>query len=258
MQEDLERREGSAKRAKTDSEDAEEAFRRQLEKLQEEGVKLRQKREEALKTAAKEAESENVEMVDVESRFSELDRTVRLRWKRRGNEDVTAERLRRLFSRFGKVQDCIVPPDAVPKPGEKEKKLKTALLVFESIVSAHAAVHDALSKGNEDFRVFKDIAWAGGKEPDISHENTPDPQEKPASPAPTSRKPWAPPAATTASKGKPPSFASFSANRASSPAVAQNTDYESITLMRMRAAEKAKMEAEIRRQDEEQVGDGDV
>lgn len=263
MQEDLERREGNAKRAKTDGEDAEEAYRRQLAKLQEEGARLRRKREEALRTAAQEAESSGEEQQvpgggGASSRFTELDRTVRIRWKRRGNEGLGAERVCALFGRFGAVQDCIVPADAAPKPGEKEKKLKTALVVFESIVGAHAAVHDALAGG--EFGVFKDVAWAGGKEPDISHEGTPDPAPKPQSstsaPSPAyaaSRKPWAPPAPSA--KGKTPSFASFSKKAAAEPAGVQSTDYESITLMRMRAAEKARIEADIRRQEEQAEGD---
>lgn len=239
MQEDLERREGHAKRARTDADDAEDAFRRQMLKLQTEGATLRRKREEALRTAAKEAEAAGISGDDDgdaaaavrvapggvigKSRFSELDRTLRVRWKRRNNDAITATHLCTLFSRFGPVQDCVVPSDS-PKPGSKEKKLKTALLVFESIVAAHTAVHTALdSSSGGDFTAFKDITWAGGEEPDISH-NGP-----------------APKATTTT-----PSFGSFSSAKKT-----EDADYESITLMRMRAAEKARIEAEIRKQDEQ-------
>lgn len=249
MQEDLERREGQAKRTRTDADDAEDAFRRQMSKLQAEGATLRHKREEALRTAAKEAEAaeSNDDEEDAavaaataaamaavgrgtvgKSRFSELDRTLRVRWKRRNNDAITAAHLRTLFSRFGPVQDCVVPSD-LPKPGSKEKKLKTALLVFESIVAAHAAVHTALDSGSKDFSAFKDIVWAGGEEPDISHDG----------PAPKT---------TTTT---PPSFGSFSSAKKT-----EDADYESITLMRMRAAEKARIEAEIRKQDEQDEEEG--
>ncbi|KAL0639638.1 hypothetical protein Q9L58_001203 [Maublancomyces gigas] len=245
MQEDLERREGQAKRTRTDADDAEDAFRRQMSKLQAEGATLRHKREEALRTAAKEAEAaesngdgggeeDAVAAATApaaaavrggavgKSRFSELDRTLRVRWKRRNNDAITAAHLRTLFSRFGPVQDCVVPSDS-PKPGSKEKKLKTALLVFESIVAAHAAVHAAQGSDNKDFNAFKDIVWAGGEEPDISHDG----------PAPKT---------TTTT----PSFGSFSSAKKT-----EDADYESITLMRMRAAEKARIEVEIRKQDEQ-------
>lgn len=250
MQEDLERREGQAKRTRTDADDAEDAFRRQMSKLQAEGATLRHKREEALRTAAKEAEAaeSNDDEEDAavaaataaaamaavgrgavgKSRFSELDRTLRVRWKRRNNDAITAAHLRTLFSRFGPVQDCVVPSD-LPKPGSKEKKLKTALLVFESIVAAHAAVHTALDSGSKDFSAFKDIVWAGGEEPDISHDGP------------------APKTTTTTT----PSFGSFSSAKKT-----EDADYESITLMRMRAAEKARIEAEIRKQDEQEEEEG--
>lgn len=240
MQEDLERREGHAKRARTNADDAEDAFRRQMSKLQTEGAMLRHKREEALRTAAKEAEvvenSSDEETVKVsgKSRFSELDRTLRVRWKRRNNDAITAAHLRTLFSRFGQVQDCVVPSDS-PKPGSKEKKLKTALLVFESIVAAHAAVHTALSSSDEDFTPFKDIAWAGGKEPDTLHNG--------ASPNITTTPP---------PQAKAPSFGSFSSAKKT-----EDADYESITLMRMRMAEKARIEASIRKQEEEGEGGGE-
>lgn len=278
MQEDLESREKNAKRTKTDVDDAEEAFRRQMVKLQEEGARLRRKREEALRAAAKDAEDEGEDGEETPvatgaSRFSELDRTLRVRWKRHGNEGLTAEELGTLFSRFGRVQDVVVPPPSVPKAGEKEKKLKTALVVFENIVSAHAAVHDALGRGGDAFRVFKDIAWASGKEPDISHGDVSKPESssssKPQSSSSSKSKPppplssssssskpttgWTPPPPTQP-KGKAPSF-SFSTSK--TLPVAQSTDYESITLMRMRAAEKARIEAEIRKQDEEE-GDRSV
>lgn len=240
MQEDLERREGHAKRARTDAEDAEDAFRRQMSKLQTEGATLRHKREEALRTAAKEAEAAENNSSDeepvgaaTESRFSELDRTLRIRWKRRNNDAITAAHLRTLFSRFGQVQDCVVPSDS-QKPGLKEKKLKTALLVFESIVAAHTAVHTALASGGEDFTTFKDIAWAGGEEPDISHEGATPQIPTTTAPPPLQDK-------------KAPSFGSFHSAKKT-----KDTDYESITLMRMRAAEKAKIEASIRKQEQEE------
>lgn len=273
MQEELESRERGAKRARADGEDAEERFRQQLEKLRAEGAELRRKREEAMKAAAAEEEEEKEDeaMIDGDgekegggsdgkSRFSEIDRTLRVRWKRKGNQHIDEQHLRGVFSKYGAIQDCVVPPT---KP-EKEKKLKSALVVFTSIVAAHAAIHDTLDLA------FKDLVWASGKEPDISHHHhhpTPGPPTS-SSPKPKrqtpedSPKPFTPATPTTATARDPklnrvPSFASFAGTPRGSPfnksAVAQSPDYESITLMRMRAAEKAKIEARIRKEEEEEA-----
>lgn len=273
MQEELESRERGAKRARADGEDAEERFRQQLEKLRAEGAELRRKREEAVRAAAaeEEEEKEDESMIDGDgekeggesngkSRFSEIDRTLRVRWKRKGNQHIDEQHLRDVFSKYGAIQDCVVPPT---KP-EKEKKLKSALVVFTSIVAAHAAIHDTLDLA------FKDLVWASGKEPDISHHHhhpTPGPPTS-SSPKPKrqtpedSPKPFTPATPTTATARDPklnrvPSFASFAGTPRGSPfnksAVAQSPDYESITLMRMRAAEKAKIEARIRKEEEEEA-----
>jgi len=271
MQEELESRERGAKKARTNGEDAEERFRQQLEKLRAEGAELRRKREEAMKAAAAEEEKEDEAMVDGDreeeegggsdgkSRFSEIDRTLRVRWKRKGNQHIDEQHLRSVFSKYGAIQDCVVPPT---KP-EKEKKLKSALVVFTSIVAAHAAIHNTLDPA------FKDLVWASGKEPDISHHRHPAPgPPTSSSPKPKRQtpedfpKPSTLARPTTATTKDPklnrvPSFASFAGTPRGSPfnksAVAQSPDYESITLMRMRAAEKAKIEARIRKEEEEEA-----
>ncbi|CUS10163.1 unnamed protein product [Tuber aestivum] len=271
MQEELESRERGAKKARVDGEDAEERFHQLLEKLRAEGAELRRKREEAIRAAAAEEEENKKEkgkedeamtdgdgeMVDGgcsgESRFSEIDRTLRVRWKRKGNEHIDEQHLRSMFSKYGAIQDCVVPPT---KP-EKEKKLRSALIVFISIVAAHTAIHDALDPR------LKDLIWASGKEPDISH-NPPTPEPCTSSPK---SKPSTPARATTTTTttttargpelNRVSSFASFAGTPRGSPfnknAAAQSPDYESITLMRMRAAEKAKIEARIRKEEEEEV-----
>ena len=278
MQEELESRERGAKKARANGEDAEERFRQQLEKLRAEGAELRRKREEAVRAAASEEEEEKKEdeaMVDGDrenedggsdgkSRFSEIDRTLRVRWKRKGNQHIDEQHLRSVFSKYGAIQDCVVP---LTKP-EKEKKLKSALIVFTSIVAAHAAIHDTLDLA------FKDLVWASGKEPDISHHHHHHPAPGPpassssssSSPKPKRQtpedfpRPSTPARPTTTTTKDPklnrvPSFASFAGTPRGSPfnksAIAQSPDYESITLMRMRAAEKAKIEARIRKEEEE-------
>ncbi|PUU74933.1 hypothetical protein B9Z19DRAFT_1116680 [Tuber borchii] len=275
MQEELESREREAKRARTGGEDAEAQRSQLLEKLRAEGAALIRKYEEA---AGEEEEKEDNFMVDGDgekeggesngkSRFSEIDRTLRVRWKRKGNQHIDEQHLCSVFSKYGAIQYCVVP---LIKPG-KEKKLKSALIVFTSIVAAHTAIHDTLDLA------FKDLVWASGKEPDISHHHHPfpgpptssspkpkrqSPEDSPKSSTPattttaTTRDPKLNREASAAEEGEArvPSFASFTGTPRRSlfnkSAIAQSPNYESITLMRMRAAEKAKIEARIREEEE--------
>ncbi|KAH8144677.1 uncharacterized protein LAJ45_11270 [Morchella importuna] len=126
-----------------------------------------------------------------------------------GRDDGVAD-LGAVFALRGGAGCCCAAADGATG-GEKEKKFRTALVVFVSIVSAHAAVCEASSGGRGgELAVFRDVTWASGKEPDLTHE---------------------------VGKGR--------------SEVPEAKAGPSITLMRMRAAEKARIEAEIRRQDEE-------
>jgi len=273
MQEDLEDREGKAKRFKTDTDSEEERFRAQLAKLQEEGALLRHRREEALRTAAKEAEEQQQDMSkgrDIKSatsRFSELDRTIAVKWRRKKEGlNMDEASLRSLFGRFGKIQDCIVKGGKI-----KEKKYQSGLIVFESIVRAHSAVHGFADCNDDDFKFFKSVAWAG-KEPELSGEVL---VEEPAS-ATTSQAETRPPSEGVQPNSTPrtaswnpmrgtqrigdgvkraASFASFPTTSArskfSSTESAQCPDYENITMMRLREAEKRRLEAEMRKKEEE-------
>ena len=266
MQADLECRENKAKRARVDMDDEEARFRAQLAKLQEEGEKLRHKREAALRAAATDTEQQQEEKPserDIESprsQFSELDRTISVRWRRRGGgERLDENALRSLFGRFGKIQDIIY------KDGGKDKKYQNGLIIFESIVGAHSAVHSFLDSPDDCFKAFKTVKWAAGKEPGLGKDlvsPSPTPESsraKSSSETPPTSRPtaWVPPPATRHDNPKRvPSFASFPSAAATSQhpsfsksEAAMSPDYESITLMRMREAEKRKLEAEIRKKD---------
>ncbi|TGZ83259.1 DnaJ-domain-containing protein [Ascodesmis nigricans] len=270
MQADLESRENRTKRAKVDPEGE---FAAAFSRLKEEGARLRQKREEALRAAAKEAEEQAAKEAEEAgkeeipaSRFTELDRTVTVKWRRKGDgETLDESALRKLFERFGKIQDVVI------RKGGGEKKLRNGLIVFESIVGAHAAVRDALNGVNPAFKPFKVVSWAAGKEPDISGIRLDDHgvqgKDPPINPTPPSadgkelpkspRRAWEPPSASNDGSKKVPSFGSFNLPKSGSlgsqfskSQMAQSPDYESITLMRMRDAEKRRLEEEIRRQEQ--------
>lgn len=261
MQEDLEMRENAAKRPR---QDPESEFAAAYAQLREQASKLRQKREEALRTAAMEEDDSTSEkektskQEDNTSRFTELDRTVSVRWKRKGDgEAIDEDALRQIFGRFGAIQDVVMRPTAV------DKKLRSGLVVFETIVGAHAAVCDALNTKDAAFKPFKSANWASGKEPDLSGLPTKTQQDTAreglsatlgtgtGTPEPLRRAAWIPPTATAINladgppKRQAPSFGSFAGGTA-----AQDADYENITLMRMREAEKRRLEAEIRKADE--------
>jgi DnaJ family protein C protein 17 len=269
MQEDLENRENKAKRARVETEDEEERFRAQLVKLQEEGAKLRHKREEALRTAMNEQEEQQEVPGDRDvkspmSQFSELDRTITVRWRRKGEgERLDEGALRNLFGRFGKVQDCI------SKGSGKDKRYQNGLIVFESIVGAHSAIRTFIDSKDDFFKPFKTVTWAAGKEPELTKDFALPLHEPESSPsraqslvkAPSTPKPatWTPRLPSPRGGLKQvPSFASFSSAAAATPKhssfskseAAQSPDYESITLMRMREAEKRRLESELRKKDE--------
>lgn len=253
MQEDLERRERGAKRTRVNGEEAEERFMLQLEKLRAEGALLRRKRDEAIKAALAEEEQTAKQDVELESsgssgsRFSEIDRTIRVRWKRRGNEHIDATHLREAFSHFGTIQDCVLPP---LKP-EKERKIRSALIVFESIVAAHAAVTSPAP-------AFKDVTWASGKEPDITGGHPTQPQStEPPNPLAQEQSTSGPPPARLSPIPSPSPENSLGGMPFTQSTLASSQDYESITLMRMIAVEREKKRAQIRREEGLAAGTGE-
>ncbi|KAF3928899.1 hypothetical protein AA313_de0201117 [Arthrobotrys entomopaga] len=278
MKEELEARENSFKRQKTEVDEK----KRELERLKEEGARRRmemdeRRKREAAATAAWDEEEEgkagamevdNTDEPQVvgESRFSELDRTVKIKWRRKGaGELMDKAGLIDLFSRFGTIDECVV----VSGSGEKEKKYASALIVFHNIAHAYAAVHrdkKALEAEDDEWGLFRDVLWASGKEPDLEFTKPSKPMRREE---PSTKKSDEPRSKATSKntneEDKFPTFTggykpstkpapSFSFKASSfkkqtsseTPTLSAEDDYESITLMRMRAraAEKRKAEQE--------------
>ncbi|KAK6533428.1 hypothetical protein TWF694_002367 [Orbilia ellipsospora] len=279
MKEELEARENSFKRQKTEVDEK----KRELERLKEEGARRRmemdeRKKKEAAAATSAEEEKETDDMeVDIEephvvgeSKFSELDRTVKIKWRRKGaGELMDKAGLIDLFSRFGAIDECVV----LSSKSEKEKKYASALVIFHNIAHAYAAVHrdkKALEEEDDEWGLFRDVLWASGKEPDLEFTKPSKPTKKEDSSTskratgksdgskpklskdtneedkfPTftsSYKPSAKPAPSFSFKAS-----SFKKSTSSEPpTLSADDDYESITLMRMRAraAEKRKAEQE--------------
>ncbi|KAI7098398.1 hypothetical protein KC352_g38399, partial [Hortaea werneckii] len=159
MKEDLERRESGAVKRKRDEIEAEEAFERELRRIAENNKRRRREMEAKLSEEAHRAEAEEAEAQEgrqptsngLDSKGdaaqqpqgpSDIDRTVTLRFP--SSATLDREKIVSLFSRFGDIDEALLrPPKKIRIEGEKHRKeYITAVVVFKSIVGAHAAVSD--------------------------------------------------------------------------------------------------------------------
>ncbi|RPA83568.1 DnaJ-domain-containing protein [Ascobolus immersus RN42] len=268
LQEELEAREGAYSAQKKEEQEAEADFQRELARLKAESANLRKKREEALRKAQEEEEKEG-EVLEVQvretkapvSRFTEIDRTVKIKWRNKGSgKDMDSEELQSKFRKYGKIAHCIAVKEGKPTADGKEKKFRTGLVVFESIVGAHGAVTDGMELKDSTFKDLKEVKWAGEAPPEIPREALARTSPPASTASATTRNKFSfsqrvgsgTEASTGARSKKPPSFGSFKGTASSGTSTPTlGTDYENITLMRLREAEKRKLEEEIRKRDEE-------
>ncbi|KAI7489103.1 hypothetical protein KC357_g2307 [Hortaea werneckii] len=190
MKEDLERRESGAVKRKRDESEAEEAFERELRRIAENNKRRRKEMEAKLSEEARKAEAEEAEAQEGRQPASnglnsegdaaqhlggpsDIDRTVTLRFP--SSVTLDREKIVSMFSRFGNIDEALLrPPKKIRVEGEKHRKeYITAVVVFKSIVGAHAAVSDFASiqkqSHQEDaagWRYIEQVNWASGKEPD--------------------------------------------------------------------------------------------
>ena len=292
MKEDLEAREKGVKRTRDDAEDAEEKLEREIRRLAEDGKRRRKEREDILRKEmleeAKAAEvasetANNYSTPKGQTSVPELDRTVKVRWLREGvGETIDTDRLRTLFSKFGKVENAFLLKDKKQRIGESSKKKKlvaTGVIIYASVVGAHTAVEDTKKQEGPEWKAFDSVYWATNKEPDFingqpmnedsgaeSMPSTPirsgkiDAQDFLNGPNGVST-PSTPASSTHEVLRKMPSFASFSSAAASTPKSSpfgkgfgpNSPSFEEITMIRLKNAEKnaekKRLEAELRKQD---------
>jgi DnaJ family protein C protein 17 len=247
MIDELEARENSHLKRKRGELDEEEKFQRELARLAADGKRRREERTEKLRREAQELEAEErkrqEEPIIIPSAASvpmeEADRSITLRFRK---DDATAhldrDKVEELFSRFGKIEHTLLREKKRKVDGEKHRALYcTGLVVFTSIVSAHAAVSDfeKLRKDDERYALFEEVGWVGGKEPEAV----------PKAPPPT-----LPTTAPSTPAGKAPSFGSFKGipkSNNDSPR-ASSDDF---LMMRLKNAEKRRLEEKIRREEAE-------
>ena len=243
MQRELETRERDAKRRRVDGMvaggqgDTEEGdLRAAVERLKEESERLKRERDRRMK-------EELDRMQQSEEEDDETLRTVRVRFhKGPHRSSVSGQMLHSLFSEYGVVENVILG--------------KSALVVFESVAGAKAAL--AIKKDKFDF--IKEVTMVDSLPPENTRPNEPPPAtttqpdkipdiftQKQPSEANTNSAP-------AAAQGPPKPRFSF---KPTAPTTESNgTDYESITLLRMRKLEREKLEREIR--ESEDKADTDV
>lgn len=300
MVEELQRREAAMDQARREGHvgvgvgvkrgsDAEDEQESKVRRIAEEGRRRREERDraerekrEAGKRRLTDENDEQSQGLHVGKKSEEIDRSVKVKWVKdsaKGNA-AGGERLKVLFGSFGPVESVAMLKDKKARPsigvslaGEEKRPRKTemssALIVFETIVGAHAAVLDApkLIANGADWAAFDSVAWASGQEPDLGfvraqqHAST---DEKGYSPSKrgtsTPQRPstsGAGPRFTFTHQQTPtshvdeggisrvPSYGSFKKGGAtSSPSLFEST------MMRLREAERRKAEDAIRKAEE--------
>ena len=247
MIDELEARENSHLKRKRGELDEEEKFQRELVRLAADGKRRREERTEKLRREAQELEAEErkreeeppVAPTAASVPLEEADRSITLRFRR---DDATAhldrDKVEELFSRFGKIEHTLLRDKRRKVDGEKHRALYcTGLIVFTSIVGAHAAVSDfeKLRKEDERYALFEEVGWVGGKEPEAVPKAPPSalPTTAPSMPA-----------------GKVPSFGSFKGTPKSN-GPGPNAASDDFLMMRLKNAEKRRLEEKIRREEAE-------
>lgn len=252
MKEDLERRERAGVDLKRKrNEELNEAERRELEiqRLAEDGKRRRKERQERLERERQEEEASFMEpaaepestQTSAPGETSEIEKTIKVRFRREG--DATSwdkEKLTQMFSKYGKVDSAVLGKDKkVRLSGDKHKKvLAMVFIVYTRIDHAHAAVLD----GKKDYPQLDSVNWAG-KEPEIKSPNT-FTFSNPSTPVQTPNKPRASMNAFLGGGvGSVPGTPSFSFSSPKTPSL------EEMTMMRLKQAEKKRMEEQIRQKE---------
>ncbi|KAF8922286.1 hypothetical protein CPB85DRAFT_1427609 [Mucidula mucida] len=252
--EELEEREKAFKKARVEKQEEEVKRWHDTEQIKDEGRRLREEKEKALK--AREMDKQNAirqhtANVDLDEppAIQPNDTTLRVKYSLSDRPELTTkESLSSLLSPFGPTdtETIVLSLKVSKKASNKGHTMGTALVPFKRIGDAFAVV---CASGRPERGLDRvDIAWVGGKEPEII--------KWLKSTGRLSSQPLAEPSeATLHTKTMPATFSSFPETLpdTSFPSVTRtpaDIDYESLTLMRLRQAERERLEKEIREQEE--------
>jgi DnaJ family protein C protein 17 len=227
MQRDLENREREAKRRKFDVGQAASMVDKEERDLKLLLDKLKEESERLLRERKRKLEDRLVgEDVVVDEVADEAERMVKVRFRK--GVDQTVDMVEDIFSQYGEVENIILG--------------KSALVVFTTVSAAKAAVSQVMKSDHPGVEaIIKDVKMA-----QITDGNSTGKTEIAEDPA--KRSPVPPVFTQTATPSGPPKF-----NFKPTTVTGTGSDYESITLLRMRNLEKAKLEREIREQEKKEV-----
>jgi DnaJ family protein C protein 17 len=211
----------------------EDEFQRKLARLAADGKRRREERTEKMRQEALEEEKRWAERSAPptpaptgNAPITDLERSVTLRFRR---DEKTAhldrDAVQALFSHFGSIEHTLLREKKRKIDGEKHKILScSGLVVFSSIMGAHAAVHDfpKLKEKDAKYAIFEEVDWA----------------DRPKEPTKVSSTP------TTPAAPEPGKIPKFSFNPNAKPKSAASSEEEKA---RSRAAEIER----LRREDEE-------
>jgi DnaJ family protein C protein 17 len=255
MKEDLERREGeglarmgSLKRKRAEDMNEKERREAEIQRLAEDGKRRRKEHQEKLQRQREEEDasfmepSPEVRKPSKPGETAEMDRTVKVLFSRDGQGATwDKEKVSKMFEKYGKVEHVVMGKDKKIKVGgEKHRKVVAIVfIVYTRVDHAHAAVLDAKS----DYPALESVTWAG-KEPEIKPPNDGGfsmPSTPQATPNKTFRASFHSSNFGQSFGGAPgtPSF-SFSPKTPS---------LEETTMMRLKLAEKKRLEEQIRQQE---------
>ncbi|MCJ1411851.1 hypothetical protein MMC19_005943 [Ptychographa xylographoides] len=285
MREELEGREGKAsaglgnvgygnKRARE-----EDQLEMEVRRLAEDGKRRRREREEHLRNEIR-AEEEAIAAAraaaqapfsatlsasskQVPVSVAEIDRSVKIRWIPLPNGPaIDKDNLTSMFTRFGRIESAFILKIKTQRvgPNREKKQVGTGVVVFASVVGAHAAIEDIKKQTDGPWQCIESVGWAANKEPDfLADMKTSGPPATPTTPVRNRAHDFLKGNSNTPDGGeglrKVPSFASFSGTFSTpggSPASNMGSpSLEEITMIRLREAEKRRLAAEIRKADEE-------
>ncbi|KAJ3714251.1 DnaJ domain-containing protein [Lentinula raphanica] len=272
MVDELEERERALKKVKADKQREEAALTQETEKIKDQGRRLREEKLKELEKKEREAnesvkEEQDTDAPILRSSVTEpTDTTVRVKYTLSEHPSLTTpSSLASLFAPFGLTDlDTIVislkPPKKAP---HKPPKYGVALVPFKRIGDAFAAVC-ATGRPERGLKGIE-VGWIGGSEPEIlkwlRKKGHLGPEGSGLSSEPQVQQPMEkvpPPQTQTRTSGSdefssfPSTFPDHFSQHGDTVSKAGELDYESLTLMRMRQAERARLEREILEQEEKE------
>ncbi|KAF2873501.1 hypothetical protein BDV95DRAFT_567139 [Massariosphaeria phaeospora] len=253
MKEDLERRERdgvSTKRKRAD--DMSEAERREMEiqRLAEDGKRRRKEHQQRMEQQRQEEEASFMELspepetkpqAPAPGQTAEIDRTIKLRFQREGEAMAwDKEKVTKMFEKYGKIDSVVMGKDKKTRlSGEKHRKVVAMVfIVYTRLDHAHAAVVD----GKDDFPALDSVSWAS-REPEIKSPMDAE-ASAPSTPVSTPNRNFR--ASFTGGLGKGFGSAPGTPSFSFSP---KTPSLQEVTMMRLKQAEKKRLEEQIRKQD---------